>query len=238
MINALRTTLLAVALLAGAARPASGGAVLTYHNNNARTGANTNETQLTPANVNPKTFGLLLKYPVDGFVYAQPLFVPGVNIPGRGLHDVVYVATENDGVYAFDVNSNAGPDGGLIWQTSLGDGINIVTNHEFGGRYHNNVLQDMLPRVGITGTPVIDPVAGSLYVVAVNREETTTTNYYHRLHALNLATGAEQPHSPAVVTATYPGTGSDSADGVVTFDPRNQNERCALTLAGGIVYVA
>ena len=238
MINALRTTLLAVALLAGAARPASGGAVLTYHNTNARTGANTNETQLTPANVNPKTFGLLLKYPVDGFVYAQPLFVPGVNIPGRGLHDVVYVATENDGVYAFDVNSNAGPDGGLIWQTSLGDGINIVTNHEFGGRYHNNVLQDMLPRVGITGTPVIDPVAGSLYVVAVNREETTTTNYYHRLHALNLATGAEQPHSPAVVTATYPGTGSDSADGVVTFDPRNQNERCALTLAGGIVYVA
>ena len=238
-LSALRPALMLVALLAGTVRPVAGESVLTYHNNNARTGANTNETQLTPSNVNATTFGLLLKYPVDGYVYTQPLFMPGVVIPGRGTHDVVYVATENDTVYALDANSNSGPDGGVIWQTSLGDGINITTNHEFGGRYHNNVLQDMLPRVGITGTPVIDSASGTLYVVALNREVTdTATNYYQRLHALNIVTGAEQPNSPVVVTAKFPGSGTDSSGGVVTFHPREQNERCAITLAGGVIYVA
>ena len=186
---------------------AAGQPVLTYHNDNARTGANTNETQLTPANVNTNTFGLLMKYDVDAFVYTQPLFVPGVKIPGQGVHDVVYVATENDSVYAFDANSNSGANGGLLWRVSLGEGINVVTNHEFGGRYHNNVLQDMLPRVGITGTPVIDAASGTLFVVALNREATdTATNYYQRLYALNIATGEEQPYSPVVITASFPGT--------------------------------
>jgi uncharacterized repeat protein (TIGR03806 family) len=225
-------------MLALIASHAAGESVLTYHNDNARTGANTNETQLTPENVNTNTFGLLMKYDVDGYVYTQPLFVPGVKIPGQGAHDVVYVATENDSVYAFDANSNSGANGGLLWQTSLGDGINIVTNHEFGGRYHNNVLRDMLPRVGITGTPVIDAASGTLYVVALNREVTTTTNYYQRLHALNIATGAEQPYSPVVVTASVPGTGIGSSGGIVTFSPKEQNQRCALTLVDGILYVA
>ena len=231
--------LLTLLLAAGLAHPAaSGQPVLTYHNNTARTGANTNESRLTLANVNPNTFGLLLKYDVDGFVYTQPMYVPGVNIPGRGVHDVVYVASENDSVYAFDANSNTDAGGGLLWQASLGTGINVVTNHEFGGRYHNNVLQDMLPRVGITGTPVIDPASGTLYVVALNREVTTTTNYYQHLHALDIATGAERPGSPALIRATFPGTGAGNVGGVETFDTRNQNQRCALTLAGGIVYVA
>ncbi len=231
--------LLNLALLMLITMPGRGESVLTYHNDNGRTGANTNETQLTLANVNPNTFGLLMKYDVDGYVYTQPLVVPGVNIPGKGVHDVVYIATENDSVYAFDANSAAAPDGGKLWQVSLGEGINVVTNHEFGGRYHNNVLQDMLPLVGITATPVIDATAGTLFVVAVNREATTTaTNYYHRLHALNLATGAEQPNSPVNVTATYPGKGATSVHGVVTFSPREQNLRCALTLANGIVYLA
>lgn len=230
---------LAILAASVATRSAAGESVLTYHNDNARTGANTNESLLTLANVNTKTFGLLMKYDVDAFVYAQPLFVPGVKIPGQGAHDVVYVATENDSIYAFDADSNAGSNGGLLWQTSLGDGINIVTNHEFGWRYHNHVLQDMLPRVGITGTPVIDAKAGTLYVVALDREATaTTTNYYQRLHALNIATGAEQTNSPVVITAASPGTAMDSSGGMVTFNTKQQNERCALTLAGGKLYIA
>jgi len=229
---------LGAALLVLASLPALGTDVLTYHNNNARTGANPNETQLTRANVNPATFGLLMKYDVEGYVYTQPLVMTGVSIPGRGTHDVVYIATEADSVYALDANSQAGPNGGVLWQTSLGEGVNVVTNHEFGGRYHDNVLQDMLPRVGITGTPVIDPGSETLYVVALNREVTTTTNYYQRLHALDIATGAERPGSPVNITANYPGHGATSVNGVLTFNPRQQNQRCALTLAGGVLYIA
>jgi len=115
-----------------ATRNATGESVLTYHNDNARTGANTNESILTLSNVNTNTFGLLMKYDVDAYVYTQPLFVPGVKIPNQGTRDSVYVATENDSVYAFDANSNSGANGGLLWHVSLGDGINITTNHEFG----------------------------------------------------------------------------------------------------------
>ena len=235
VFSALLLFLLA-SLACGSAFAAS---VLTYHNDNARTGANTNESQLTLVNVNSNSFGLLLKYPVDAFVYGQPLFVPGVNIPGQGPHDVVYVATENDSVYAFDANSNTGPDGGQLWHASLGEGVDVVTNHEFGTRYHNGVLQDMLPRVGITSTPVIDPASGTLYALALTRAVTTVaTNFYQYLHALDLATGAEKPGSPVLVQATYPGTGMDSSNGVITFDTRQENQRCALTLAGGVVYIA
>jgi len=212
---------------------------LTYHNDNARTGANTNESQLTLANVNTNSFGLLLKYPVDAYVYGQPLFVPGVDMPGKGTHDVVYVVTENDSVYAFDVNSNTGPDGGQLWHASLGEGVDVVTNHEFGTRYHNGVLQDMLPRVGITSTPVIDSASGTIFALALTRVVTTTsTNFYQHLHALDLATGAEKPGSPVLVNATCPGTGMDSSNGVVTFVARQENQRCALTLAGGVLYIA
>jgi hypothetical protein len=228
-----------VVLITGlATRGAVAESVLTYHNNNARTGANTNETQLTLANVNTNSFGLLLKYPADAYVYGQPLFVPGLEIPGKGAHDVAYVATENDSVYAFDASSNTGPDRGQLWHASLGEGVDVVTNHEFGTRYHNGVLQDMLPRVGITSTPVIDPASGTIYVVALTRVVTTVTNFYQHLHALDLATGAEKPGSPVLVQACYPGTGMDSSNGVVTFVARQHNQRCALTLAGGVVYVA
>jgi uncharacterized repeat protein (TIGR03806 family) len=219
--------------------------VLTYHNDNARSGANTNETLLTLDSVNTNTFGLLVKYPVDGYVYAQPLYVPGLVIPGRGTHNAVFVATENDSVYAFDAdianiaNTGAGADGGLLWHASLGDGIDIVTNHEFGGRYHDNVFQDMLPRVGITGTPVIDPATGTLFVDAFTRAATeTATNYHHTLHALNITNGTEQPFGPVEVTASVPGVGVGSSGGVIKFEPRQHLQRAALTLAGGILFVA
>ena len=233
-----RAIIILVGLLAGSHRAAAT-AVLTYHNDNARTGANTSETWLTPANVNTNTFGRLIKYPVDGYVYAQPLYVPGLMVPGHGRHNAVFVATENNSVYAFDADSSAGPDGGLLWHASLGDGIDIVTNHEFGGRYHNNVFQDMLPRVGITGTPVIDPATGTLYVDAFTRVVSeTATNYHHTIHALNITNGTEQAYGPVEVTAAVPGTGVGSAGGVLKFDARQHLQRPALTLAGGILYVA
>ena len=228
-----------IAILVLAAGPAVAESVLTYHNNNARTGANTNETLLTPANVNTNTFGLLMKYSVDGYVYAQPLFVSGLAIPGQGTRNVVFVATANNSVYAFDADSNAGAEGGLLWHADLGEGIDLVNRHEFGGRYHNNVYQDMLPKAGITGTPVIDPVSGTLYVNAFTRTETDAgPSFHHKIHALNITDGSERSFSPVEVAASVPGIGVGSFDGVLKFDARQHMQRPALTLAGGVLYVA
>jgi hypothetical protein len=218
---------------------AKGVCVLTYHNDNERIGANTNETMLTLANVNAKTFGLLMKYPLDGYVYSQPLYFHGMEVPGKGKRNVVFVTTANNSVYALDADSNAGPDGGILWHDDLGGGIDLVQHHEFGGRYHNNVFQDMLPQIGITGTPVIDPVSRTLYVDAFTRSQTDVGPiFHHRIHALNLTDGTERTFSPVEVTASVPGTGVGSLGGVVQFDPRQQIQRPALTLAGGILYVA
>jgi autotransporter-associated beta strand protein len=211
--------------------------VLTYHNNNARTGANTNETLLTPATLNTNNFGQVIKYTVDGYLFAQPLYVANVAIPGQGTHNVVYAATEHDSIYAFDADNNAGANGGLIWSTNLGIAP-LSNNGEFGGRYHNGVYIDLTPEVGITGTPVIDSVAGTLYVDVLTREVTATTNYYHRIHALNIATGAERPGSPVVVSATVPGTGVGGDGSTVPFVAKQEGQRPALTLASGKLYVA
>jgi uncharacterized repeat protein (TIGR03806 family) len=218
--------------------------VLTYHNDNARTGANTNETLLTPANVNTNTFGRLFTNNVDGYIFAQPLYVPNLSIPGQGVHNVIFVATEHNSIYAFDADGNGGANGGVIWQTNLGvSAISVFTNgasmtSEFGDRYNNHQFTDLTPEVGITGTPVIDPATGTLYVDVFSRQATVaTTNFYHHLHALSLTNGAERPNSPMLVAATYPGTGVDSVGGVVNFNARQHMQRPALTLAGGILFV-
>src|SRR5271154_5661195 len=205
---------------------------LTYHYDNARDGANTNEVLLTPANVNTNDFFKLFTYTVDGEVYAQPLYMANVAIAGQGTHDVVFVATENDTVYAFDADSNAGTNGGLLWHTNLGTAATSVL---FGTRYHHNVLN---PLLGITGTPVIDPVAGTLYVDILTTPVPDTTNAQHHVHALNIADGTEQPYSPVLVAASVPGAGVDSSNGVVTFNANQENSRPALTLAGGMLYVS
>ncbi len=211
--------------------------VLTYHYDNTRDGANTNETLLTPGNVNVSSFGKLFSYTVDGYVYAQPLVMTNVTIPGQGTHDVVFVATEHDSIYAFDADSNAGANGGLLWYTNLGISA-LSNNHEFGDRYNGGNYTDLIPEIGITGTPVIDPVSGTLYVDVLSREVTTTTNYYHRIHALDITTGNERPDSPVVVTASVPGVGVGSSNGVIRFNAQQQLQRPALTLAGGMLYVA
>ncbi len=211
--------------------------VLTYHNDNARDGANTNEVLLTLANVNVSTFGRLINYATDGLIIAQPLYVSGLVIPGQGTHNVVFVATENDSVYAFDADSNAGTNGGLLWHDNLGIAVSSY-NDEFGNRYQGTYYGDIVPVVGITGTPVIDLASGTLYVNVHTREVGATTNYYHRIHALNITNGVEQPYSPVAVTNSVPGTGVDGTNGVVGFDARTENQRPGMTLAGGMLYGA
>lgn len=213
-------------------------AVLTYHNDNSRDGAYTNESMLTLANVNAGSFGRLFSYPVDGYVYAQPLVMTNVNIPGKGAHDVVYVVTEHDTVYAFDADGNQGADGGVLWSNHLGNS-GLSASHDFGTRYHGGNYIDMVPEVGISGTPVIDPASGTIYFDAFTLDgvNNNVDVYHHRIHALDIGTGAERPYSPALVAASVAGHGVDSSNSVVTFTAVQQLQRSALTLSGGTLYV-
>ncbi len=206
--------------------------VSTYHNDNFRTGANLQETILTPADVNTNTFGLLFSQAVDGYVYAEPLYLSGLNIPGKGVHNVVFVATGHNSVYAFDADSPGGPTSGLLWHINLGPAAS-TPSFDFALRW--GPYFDVSPEVGILGTPVIDPASGTLYLDSLTYDG---ANYTHRMHALSVTNGAERPFSPVVVTASVPGVGVDAVNGVVTFHSIQQIQRPALTLAGGVVYVA
>lgn len=206
--------------------------VLTYHNDNSRTGDNLNETILTLANVKVNTFGKLFTYAVDGDVYAQPLYVSHLPVAGAGVRDVVFVATEHNSVYAFDAETDAGSSGGLLWHVNLGPSA-ATPSPDFGNRYSG--FMELSPEVGITGTPVIDLASETLYVDACTHEG---SNYIHRIHGLDIATGAERLFSPVVVNAAIPGSGVGGSDGMVVFDPEQQLQRSALTLVSGILYVA
>jgi hypothetical protein len=228
--------------LVAASLPASAQvSVWTYHNDNFRSGQNTNETILNPTNVTSTLFGRVFTNTVDGCVYAQPLYVPNVNIQGQGTHNVLFIATEHNTVYAFDADVPV-TRGGLLWKTNLGPSAvtttGTFTNKNFGTRYNGDAYTDIEPEVGITGTPVIDTNSGTLYVDAFTGVVGATTNYFHTIHALNITNGTERSFSPVVVTASVAGTGVDNSNGVVTFNPKQENERPALTLAGGIVYFA
>jgi hypothetical protein len=216
--------------------PMRGGAavaVLTYHNDNARTGANTNETILTPAKVNTNTFGLIFSRPVDDWVYAQPLLMTNVVVPGKGTHNIVYVCTVNDSIYAFDADD---PTVTLpYWQTNYLNANSVPPrNSDMTGACGGN-YQDFHGYMGIVGTPVIDPVAGTMYVVVRTKE--FGTNYVQRLRALDITTGADRPNSPVIISATYAGTGDGSVGGVLTFDPFKEDQRPGLVLANGMVYI-
>ncbi len=186
----------------------------TQHYNNQRTGQNPNETILTPSNVNVNQFGKLFAVTVDGQVYAQPLYLSNLAIPGNGTHNVVFVATENESVYAFDADSNTGANAAPLWKASLIDtahgaapGATWVTNTQVG-------CDDIKPNIGITSTPVTDLTTGTMYVEAKSYENGI---YVHRLHALDITTGAEKSPGPVVLTATVPGTGDGSSSGQLVF---------------------
>ena len=223
-------TVLTLLLTAAVAR--GGVNVLTYHNDNGRTGGNLNETILTPANVNVNTFGKLFDYAVEGNVYAQPLYVSDLAMGAAGTHNVVFVATEHNSVYAFDADSNTGSSGGLLWQVNLGPSVE-TPNPDFGQRYGG--FNEITSEVGITGTPVIDLASQTLYVDAFSQEG---SGFIHRIHALDITTGAERPFSPVEVSAAIPANGVGGSNGLVVFEAQQQLQRAALTLSAGILYVA
>ncbi|MGD0938418.1 MAG: chitobiase/beta-hexosaminidase C-terminal domain-containing protein [Terracidiphilus sp.] len=206
--------------------------VTTWRYDIGRTGQNLNETILTPSNVNPTQFGMLFSQPVDGYVYAEPLYLPNVTIGGQS-HNVVYVATEHDSVYAFDADTNGGSNANPLWLASM-----LSTAHGAAAGAttvsSNTVGTDIVPEIGITGTPVIDTASGTLYVVSATQEGTT---FIQRLHALDVTSGAEKYGGPAVITATTPGTGNGSSSGTLTFDSEWENQRPGLLLLNGIVWI-
>lgn len=194
--------------------------VLTYKNDLNRSGLNLSESALTPTNVASSSFGLLRNLPVDGKVDAQPLYVSQLSVSGSA-HHVVFVATEHDSVYAFDADT-----GSVLWQvTLLARGETLSDTHG---------CSQVTPEIGVTSTPVIDRSAGThgiLYVVSMSKD--AASNYHQRLHALDLATGAELLNGPTEIEAAYP-----TAAGTITFSPGQYEERAALLLLNGTIYTS
>src|SRR5262245_27506374 len=155
---------------------AAGVDVTTYHNDPSRTGQNLSESVLTPANVGATTFGKVGFFSVDGKVDAQPLYLSAVAVPGQGTHNVLFVVTEHDSVYAFDADN-----GTVLWRVSLlGSGETTSDNRSCG---------QVTPEIGITSTPAIDRARGAIYVVAMSKN--ASGSYFQRLHALDITSGAE-----------------------------------------------
>jgi uncharacterized protein (TIGR03437 family) len=207
--------------------------VLTYQYDTSRAGANLNESVLTKANVTVNQFGKLFSYPVDGYIYGQPLYLPGVTLPQKGMHDVIYVATEHDSVYAFDADTNSGANSAPLWHVTFINPSAGVTTVP----YLDTGCSQIVPELGITSTPVIDAESGTIYVVAMTKETSgSATTYVHRLHALDVATGAEKAGSPVAIQASVPGTGEGGS--TVVFRAKDYKQRAGLVLSNGILYTA
>lgn len=210
--------------------------IFTFHDDPARDGTNDQEYALTASDVNSSDFGKLFSCTVDGAIYAQPLWVANLKVSGS-VRNVVLVATEHDSLYAFDADANPC---NTLWQVGLTDSSHGGTGGEVtvpsgtSGYLVGNGDGDITPEVGVTGTPVIDPAAGTVYVVSKSMNA-AGTRFYQRLHAIDITTGTEKPGSPVTIAASFPGTGDGGS--TVAFDPRMENQRAGLALVGGVVYV-
>jgi hypothetical protein len=213
----------AIVLSAFSGSPRAQVNVITYHNDNARTGQFTQEAALTPANVNSTNFGKLFTTVVDGWVYAQPLYLSNVSI-GGSTHNVLYAATENATLYAIDADN-----GTIYWHLSLipagGMSVSGVSDLD---------CTDIVPEVGITGTPAIDANTGTIYLVAKSK---IGTSYYQYLHAIDVSTAAEKFGGPVNIHAAVPGTAADGNGTTVSFSPQAENQRPALLLENGHVVI-
>jgi len=205
----------------------------TSRGDNARTGANTNEILLTPGNVDKNNFGRLFNYPLDYQALAQPLYVPNVNIPTKGVHNVVYVATMADSVYAFDAESNTGANAAPLWQVNFTDPANGITTASgvFLPCATTETRGPGFTQEGIVATPTIDTGTNTMYVVAKILDNGTVR---HQLHALDLGTGQDRPGSPVIIAATT----TSNAGHVVNFNSLHQKNRPGLLLLNGVVYLA
>jgi len=199
--------------------------VTTYHNDNGRTGQNLNETTLTPGNVSASNFGLLFVITVDGKVDAQPLYLPNLSFAGAA-HNVIFIATEHGSIYGVDADTGA-----QLWQVSiLAPGETPSDNHGCG---------QIVPEIGVTSTPVIDPSIGphgTIYIVGMSKDG--LGKYHQRIHALDVTTGGEEFGGPQEIQASYPGMGDNSSGGNVIFDPGQQLNRPGLLLSNGVVYTS
>jgi hypothetical protein len=222
------TLVVASLRLAGAQTTFTG--VITQHNDVGRTGHNLLEKILTPANVTPATFGKLFSYSVDGQVYAQPLYVPKVNIGGT-THNVVYVETQNDSLYAFDAD---GLQSTALWQVSFvnpGEGITAVPCKTDGS---TDIACGVYPIYGITATPVIDLSTNTMYLLTRTNNNGT---YYQTLHAIDITSGAEKFDGPVNIAGSVPGTGSGSEKGIITFNSLRDVQRAGLLELNGEIYI-
>ena len=217
--------------------------VLTFHNDNARDGVNSHEAALSGSNVTTSRFGKLFACSVDGAVYTQPLWMPGISI-GGGVHNVLFVATQHDSAYLFDADANPCV---TYWHVNLLDTLHGGTSGE-GPVNWNDVgycYGDIYPEVGVTGTPVIDASTKTVYLVSASESNAHNSgncissggNFFHRLHALDLATGSEKYNAPVTIAASVPGTGDGSVNGMVSFSAQLHHNRSGLAEAGGRIYV-
>lgn len=203
--------------------------VVTHHYDVSRSGVNSTETLLTTSNVNSAMFGKVGEFAVDGQIDGQALFLSQLAIPGQGNRSVLYVATENDTVYAVDAQSISGSSVTVLWKTS------VLPPGELPADSASLPCGNISPN-GITATPVIDRARNAIYVEAMSKN--STGNIIHRLHALDLTNGTELFGGPTTITATFPGTGGNSSGGTVTFDPKVQHDRAALLESGNTIYTA
>jgi hypothetical protein len=207
--------------------------VFTQHNDIARSGHNLQETQLTPSNVKSPGFGKLFTRKVDDEIYTQPLYVNGVEIPGKGKHNVVYVATVNNTVYAFDADDAAQSE--PLWSKNVTPaGARPPKNTDMTGAPCRPYV-DFSGNIGIVGTPVIDQASQTMYFVARTVE---AGKHIQRLHAVSILDGTPREKSPVVISASVSGTGRGNSGGKLNFDPLRQNQRSALLLLDGTVYIA